>query len=109
MGDLCLSPVLRQDDTVWVVADGCGSKSDSNHEKVKAVPAIDAPKIGEPVKDTTTTVRVLGLVPTASVYVYVSEKKETWLPREPRRLPTGAEFHPTQSLFVKKSTEILRD
>jgi hypothetical protein len=76
--DLDVSPLLKQDNEVWVVADGCGTKLESNHERVKPHPAIDAPKIHEPVKNGDTTVRVEGLIPTAFVYVYVSEREENW-------------------------------
>lgn len=76
--DIDVSPLLKQDDEVWVVADGCGTKADSNHEKVQAHPAIAAPKIGEPVTNGDTNVRVLGLIPTAFVYVYVNEKDTGW-------------------------------
>ncbi len=78
VGDLDVAPVLKQNDEVWVTADGCGSRQDSNHEQVKAHPGIVAPKIAEPVKNTDTVVRVGGLIPTASVYVYVSEKDAPW-------------------------------
>jgi hypothetical protein len=76
VGDIDVAPVLKQGDEVWATADGCGSQQDSNHEQVQAHPAIAAPKIAEPVKNTDTNVRVVGLIPTASVFVYVSEKKE---------------------------------
>ena len=78
VGDVDVTPVLKQNYEVWVTADGCGSHQESNREQVKAHPAINAPKIAEPVKNTDTMVRVLGLIPTASVYVYVKEFDAAW-------------------------------
>ena len=76
VGDIDVTPVLKQGDDVWVVAIGCGTNFNSNHEKVQAHPAIAAPKIHEPVKNDDKNVRVVGTIPTASVYVFVNEMND---------------------------------
>lgn len=76
VGDIDVTPVLKQGDDVWVVAIGCGTNFDSNHEQVQAHPAIAGPKIQEPVKNDDKIVRVVGTIPTASVYVFVRETNE---------------------------------
>ena len=74
VGDFDVNPVLKQDDEVWVEAIGCGSTAESlPHETVWPHPPIDPPKIPEPVENESTSVVVVGAIPTATVYVYVSD------------------------------------
>jgi hypothetical protein len=75
---LDVSPELKQDDDVWVMASGCGTSAESDHSTVKAHPPINPPTIQQPVRYMDTSVTVLGLIATASVYVYVSDDGQSW-------------------------------
>jgi hypothetical protein len=76
--DLDVSPQLKQDHQVLVLAKGCGSELKSPVETVKPHPPIQPPTIQKPVENGSTTVLVLGLIPTAHVYVYVRDRDGVW-------------------------------
>ena len=78
VGDLDVSPQLKQDQEVWAVTSGCGSELESPHMTVKPHPSIQPPTIQKPVENGATSVHVLGLIPTAQVYVYVQDRDRNW-------------------------------
>ncbi len=68
-----VSPHLALDDFVWAVERGCGSGQDSDQQRVVPHLPIVPPEIPGPVESGATNVTVKGVIPTATVSIFLLE------------------------------------